>query len=125
MVNNRTYVDTEGTRSSADRIGPLLDDLSPFHQVSGIKTKSGNFPAAQWLDNLLGQRGNALFQHAQSVELVCHDIKAGLHGVVDTFEQTDGSNAGGLDRSLYHDVNVTRVNAWNHTKESGDVNSGG
>ena len=123
MVSNRTYIDPDGMRSSADRIGPLLDDLSPFHQVSATKTSSGNFPAAHALDSLVGQRGDGLFQHAQSVKLVCHDIKDGLDSAVDTFQQTDGSNAGDLDRSLYHDVNVTRVNSRNHTKESADANS--
>jgi hypothetical protein len=122
MVNNRTYIDPEGMRASADRIGPLLSDLSSFHRVSAITTNSGNFPAAHWLDTMLVKRGDALFQHAQSVDLVCRDIKSGLHQVVTDFENTDDSNANDLDRTVSHDVNVIRKHAWGHTKESQDTN---
>ncbi|GAA3440164.1 hypothetical protein [Kutzneria kofuensis] len=122
MVNNRTYIDPEGMRGSATHIGGLVDDLTPFHAVSAIQTKSGNFPAAHWLDGVIAQRGQGTFQHGQGLHLVCHDINDGLHGVVDTFEQTDDSNADGLDRSVFHEVNATRLKSWQDTQESADVN---
>ncbi|WP_394617269.1 hypothetical protein JNUCC0626_48010 [Lentzea sp. JNUCC 0626] len=109
---NRTYVDPEAVRSTADRIGVLMDDLQTFYTLGGLETKAGNFSTASWLQNLVHNRQQGIVQHATDVKMVAGDIKDGLHQIVSTFEKTDKDNADSLERSLYHGVNEMRIDAY-------------
>jgi len=124
MGNNRTYIEPDSVNGSADQIGGLLDDQTPFEEVSKIQTFSGNFPAARSMDTMLSERGKALLVHAKGVQIACHEMRSGLHAVVNDLTSTDGSNASSLDRdrAAYHDVNVARVQTFQQSQAAAKPN---
>ncbi|MFD8500450.1 hypothetical protein [Amycolatopsis sp. NPDC059657] len=110
---NHTYVDPQSVRSSADHIGGLMDDMQPFYTLGQSDTQAGNFETATWLQQLVRDRQTGVLQHAIDVKLVCRDIQDSLHQITTTFEETDQHNSENLERDLYHDVNLLKIDAYN------------
>src|SRR5690242_19535943 len=93
MGNDHTFIEPDGVNDVANRIGPLLDDQTPFEEVSKIQTFSGNFPAACSLDHLLGDWGKALLAHSRNLQDACHQLKTDLQVVIENLQGTDSDNA--------------------------------
>lgn len=89
-----------------------MDDLQTFYALAGLETKAGDFSTASWLQNLVRDRQSGLLQHAADVKLVSDDIKDNLYSIASTFETTDKNNADALERSMYHQVNEMKIDAY-------------
>jgi uncharacterized protein YukE len=109
---DHTHIDPEAVRSAASEIGGLLGDMSPFQKCTSTETKAGNFPAAQWLEEVVHDRQKGLLEHATHVKLVLGDIDQSLNQVSDALEDTDDTNARQIDRVVGHEVNVMKIHAY-------------
>lgn len=111
---DKTYVDPQSVRSTADHIGGLMDDMQPFYSLGQAETKAGNFDTAKWLESLVHDRQTGLLQHAMNIKLVTGDVKENLHEITTLFETTDGDNANALE----HEVNTLKIDAYKSGEDS-------
>lgn len=112
---DHTYIDPESVRAAAGRIGGLMNDMDAFYRISDLETLAGRFPAATWLAELVHQRQICLLQHAIDLKLVLGDIKSNLDQISHLMEETDRTNANSLERDVFHQVNLMKVEGHRDT----------
>jgi len=116
--DEHTFIDPQEVRATASHLGGLLDDMEAFRQLAGTETKAGGFETAGWLENVVHDRQSGLLRHATDLKAVLDEVEGGLGQITETFEQTDQHSGQNLDRSLHHEVNVLKINAYTEGKKA-------
>ena len=88
-----TSFDADAIKTSADKLGSIMDDMSAFDDLKNHWPNAGNFNTAQWIERIVDDRRNAIVEHGERLKKVLGDLKVGLHQVADDFTDADGDNA--------------------------------
>lgn len=95
-----TSFDADAIKTSADKLGSIMDDMSAFDNLKNHWPNAGNFNTAQWIERIVDDRRNAVVEHGERLKKVLADLKVGLHQVASDFTNADGDNASKIESVL-------------------------
>ncbi|EWC61852.1 hypothetical protein UO65_2911 [Actinokineospora spheciospongiae] len=95
-----TKFDPEAIRTSAKKLGALMDDMGAFSKLKPHWPNAGQFELAQWLERVVDDRRNGIVAHAEHLKIALEQMETTLTHIADDFENLDGDNAKKIKDSI-------------------------
>ena len=127
MAGN-TEFDADGIKTIGSELQELMNGhMKVFADLDKNWPNAGKFATAEWLEELVDDRRNAVVQHGNRLNMTLDQLGSDLVRIGKDFENADGENADKIVDILAEGrgKNQDEVNDWSQTTEEAQTNFGG
>jgi hypothetical protein len=127
-VAGNTEFDAAGIKTIGGELQNLMNGhMAAFAELDRNWPNAGKFSTAEWLEELVDDRRNAVVQHGNRLNMTLDQLGSDLVRIGKDFENADGENAGKIVDILEEGrgKNQDEVNDWSQATENTQTNFGG
>ena len=127
MAGN-TEFDAAGIKTIGAELQSLMNShMAVFADLDRNWPNAGKFSTAEWMEELVDDRRNAVVQHGNRLNMTLDQLGSDLVRIGKDFENADGDNAGKIVDILEEGQgkNQDEVNDWSQATENTQTNFGG
>jgi len=87
-------------KAAAGELGLIMHEMSVFTDLKITVPNAGTFEVAKWLEGIVQDRNDAIWLHAEHLQVALVAMEATLTEIANNFANTDGENADKIKSSI-------------------------